>query len=66
MERLDLYGPWFSSINGGRCCKVCNKPYLEDESADEYGTGLCYHCFEDGVEAADERRRLRIARQNEY
>lgn len=47
-------------------CKLCGRPYLDDEDADEHGTGLCYHCFEDGVEEAEERRLRRIAEQNEY
>ena len=46
--------------------KKCRRPYFEDEDDDEYGTGLCYHCFEEGVEEYEERRRERIARENEY
>lgn len=47
-------------------CKVCKRPYVDDEDADEFGTGLCYCCFEDGVESAEIKRRERIARANEY
>ena len=47
-------------------CKECRLSYRVDEDADEFGTGLCYECFEEGVERAEERRRERIARANEY
>ena len=47
-------------------CKKCRLPYHEDEDDDEFGTGLCYHCFEEGIEEYEERRRRRIAEQNEY
>jgi protein-arginine kinase activator protein McsA len=47
-------------------CKKCRQPYEDDEDADEYGTGLCYHCFEESLEELEERRRERIARANEY
>lgn len=47
-------------------CKKCRHPYVENEDDDEYGTGLCYECFEGAVEEAEIRRRERIARENEY
>lgn len=65
-ERLELYGPWFANMKNGCCCKKCGRAYVNEEDADEFGTGLCYECFEDGVEEADIRRRERIARNNEY
>mgnify|MGYP001614274603 CR=1 FL=1 len=50
-------------------CKKCQCQYREDFSDDDdpsIGTGLCYYCFEDGVEEYEEKRRRRIAEQNEY
>lgn len=47
-------------------CKRCQTPYVDDEDDDGYGTGLCYHCFEDSLEEYEEMRRDRIARANEY
>lgn len=50
-------------------CKGCHILYHEDdvdEPESNFGTGLCQHCFQDGVEEAEERRRERIARENEY
>lgn len=48
-------------------CKKCRDSYQEgEEDDDNYRTGLCYHCFEDGVEEHEIRKRERIARQNEY
>lgn len=47
-------------------CKKCKQPYADEEGSDEFETGLCYHCFEEGVEEYEERRRDRIARSNEY
>lgn len=47
-------------------CKKCNRKFLADEDDDEYGTGLCYECFEEGVEEYEIKRRERIARENEY
>lgn len=47
-------------------CRKCRQPFVCDEDDDEYGTGLCYWCFEGGVEEHEERRRQRIAEQNEY
>jgi len=54
-----------------RCVK-CGVMFAPDYDEDEHGnefivsTKLCYYCFEDGVEEAEERRRERIARNNEY
>ncbi len=53
-EKLELYGPWFASIKGGSVCKKCHRPYIDEEDNDEHGTGLCYECFEDGVDEAEE------------
>ncbi len=48
-------------------CKRCRQPYFEgSEGDDNFETGLCYHCFEDALEEYEERKRERIARQNEY
>lgn len=48
-------------------CKECGYDYTDDDDRDPaHDTGLCYRCFEDGVERAEERRRERIARQNEF
>lgn len=46
--------------------KQCGYAYYEAEDEDHFGTGLCYSCFDDAVDLAEERRRERIARQNEY
>lgn len=53
-------------------CKKCGDSfkveYEEDADGNEYpvSLNLCYHCFEDGVEEYEIRRRERIARENEY
>lgn len=47
-------------------CRKCRRPYVEDEDDDGYRTGLCYECFEEGVEEYEIKRRERIARENEY
>lgn len=48
-------------------CKRCRQPYFEgDEDDDNFETDLCYCCFEDALEEYEERKRERIARQNEY
>jgi protein-arginine kinase activator protein McsA len=47
-------------------CRKCRLPYFDDEEADEFGTGLCYECFECSIEEYEERKRERIARENEY
>jgi formylmethanofuran dehydrogenase subunit E len=47
-------------------CKRCNEPYYEEDDYDSFETGLCYHCFEDSLEEYEERKRERIARENEY
>lgn len=47
-------------------CKVCRHPYFDEENSDGFGTGLCYECFECALEEHEERKRERIARENEY
>jgi hypothetical protein len=50
-------------------CKKCHRMFKEDGAEDDdlsVGTGLCYDCFEEGVEEYEERRRRKIAEQNEY
>lgn len=47
-------------------CKRCGGAYHDNEDDDGFETGLCYVCFEDGLEEHEERRRERIARANEY
>lgn len=47
-------------------CKRCDRPYIYEPGADEFSTGLCYHCFEDAIEEYEEKRRERIALENEY
>lgn len=47
-------------------CRKCRRLYFDDEDNDEFETGLCYQCFEDGLEEHEERKRRRIAEQNEY
>ena len=47
-------------------CKRCGDSYHDDEDDDGYETGLCYRCFEDSLEEYEEKRRERIARENEY
>lgn len=49
-------------------CLKCGDQFLPDRDDDgEIVSGkLCYHCFEDGVEEHEERKRERISRQNEY
>lgn len=47
-------------------CKECRQPSGYEDGDENEDTGLCYHCFEDGVERAEERRLERIARSNEY
>lgn len=55
------------SISARLTCKRCRQPYFEgDEDDDDFETGFCYQCFEDALEEYEERRRERIARQNEY
>lgn len=46
------------------CGQVFN-PDLDDEGF-VVSEKLCYHCFEDSVDAFEERRRERIAISNEY
>jgi hypothetical protein len=47
-------------------CKECGKTCIEDEDADEHGTGLCCYCFEGELEDYEDNKRRRIAEQNEY
>jgi hypothetical protein len=47
-------------------CRKCKRSYFDDEDDDAFDTGLCYQCFEDGLEEHEERKRRRIAEQNEY
>jgi len=48
-------------------CRSCGERAEEPEEGDEnYGTSQCYHCFCKGVEEYEEKRRERIARENEY
>jgi hypothetical protein len=47
-------------------CKRCRRPFVEDEDDDAFETGLCYECFEASIEEHEERKRERIARENEY
>lgn len=49
-----------------KCVKCGDKFYLEYEHGELLSDKLCYYCFEDGVEEFEERKRERIARQNEY
>lgn len=54
-----------------RCVK-CGQPFqfefVCDSEGDEYplSTNLCSYCFEEAVEEYEEKRRARIARDNEY
>lgn len=47
-------------------CRKCQHAYREHEDDDGLGTGLCGDCFEASVEDYEERKRERIARENEY
>lgn len=47
-------------------CKKCEQKAAYEYGDDNEGTGLCYYCFEDGMEEYEERRRQRIAEANEY
>lgn len=51
-----------------RCGCNFQPEYVEDADGEEYAVSvhLCYHCFEEGVEEHEERKRERIARENEY
>lgn len=53
-------------IRPNATCRKCRRPYHEDEDDDGFETGLCYECFEGGLEDFEERRRQRIAEANEY
>lgn len=41
---------------------------IHEDDFGEYAvnTKLCYDCFEEGVEEHEEKKRERIARENEY
>lgn len=47
-------------------CKRCKLQYRDDEGDDGFETGLCYQCFEEGLEEYEEARRRKIAERNEY
>jgi len=47
-------------------CKKCGCEAECDYDDECEGTNLCYRCFEDGVEEAEERRLRRIQEANEY
>ena len=50
-------------------CQKCHREFLPEQDDDEFEfsqTKLCYECFEASLEDYEERRRERIARQNEY
>ncbi len=48
-------------------CLGCNRPFTPVWIEElELFSKVCHHCFEDGVEQAEERRFERIARENEY
>jgi len=48
-------------------CMRCGDMFEPEEIEDGwFQDKLCYHCFEEGVEEHEERRRERIARENEY
>lgn len=50
-----------------RCAKCGDKfEPEEDDDGEIIQDKLCYHCFEDGVEEHEIRKRERIARENEY
>lgn len=53
-------------------CQRCGSNFDDSEHynlSDEVFEGipkLCYHCFEDALEEWEEKKRERIARENEY
>jgi hypothetical protein len=55
----------FEAANA-KVCRSCSRLYVDDPKTDEFGTGLCSYCFEGGLEEYEDRRRERIARENEY
>lgn len=65
-HELDLTAFALEDAATARCCKKCLIAYVDEEGSDEFGTGLCYECFESSLEEFEERRRERIARENEY
>lgn len=49
-------------------CQRCGEQVLPDldDDGEIMSNKLCYHCFEDALEEHEERKRERIARENEY
>jgi hypothetical protein len=48
-------------------CQKCQRMYEPEEDEEGFiNTKLCYDCFEASVEEHEERKRERIARENEY
>lgn len=47
-------------------CQRCGRKFLFDEDDEEAQRKLCYDCFETSLEEFEEKRRERIARENEY
>lgn len=47
-------------------CKECRKDCQSLCGDENHGTNLCPDCFEGALEDFEEKRRERIARQNEY
>lgn len=54
-------------------CLRCDKAFVPEVIEGYYGSvsefiqdKLCYHCFEEGLEEWEERRRRKIAERNEY
>jgi hypothetical protein len=54
------------NITAQRRCRKCERRYVDDEDDDGFETGLCYECFETGLEDYEENRRRKIAERNEY
>lgn len=48
-------------------CKRCGDEFIAEEiEPGWFQDRLCYDCFEDALEEHEERKRERIARENEY
>lgn len=49
-------------------CLKCGDQFLpdRDREGELVSDKLCYHCFNDAIEDFEEKKRERIARQNEY
>lgn len=49
-------------------CKKCGEGFLPDLDHDGeiVSEKLCYFCFEDALEEFEEKKRERIARENEF